>query len=260
MKRNFINKHKQEVIMKKTYLLISAIITFLVFSNTLAGDIEIVKSILEQNNIELRIEEITTIKGGRVIELNLNNRDLVNEGIKFLPKEIGELTELQILTINDNDLTHLPEEIFNCTKLVKLEIKNNELINLPSGIRKLTNLRELDLRNNEIAKLTNEIGKLRSLVKLQLWGNELKTLPSKIGNLISLKELYLRGNKLTSLPLNIIKLKLTYLDILENHLCVEHSGLHIKIIKWLKKYNRNYEALQFCNNDYRFRFRNYLFF
>lgn len=238
--------------MKKAFIILVALSTFLAFSHAQAGDVEAVKSILAKNNIELNINEIAKFRGGRIIELNLDNKDFGKEGITTLPPEIGKLTGLLILTLNDNDLTRLPKEIYNLTKLIKLEIRNNNLVSLASNIRKLTKLRELDLRNNEIKELPREIGRLKSLVKLQLWGNELKTLPSTIGNLSSLKELYLRGNRLTSLPVSITRLRPTYLDILDNYLC----NVPGKVIRWLKKYDKNYKSLQFCNGNFRFyRFR-----
>lgn len=240
--------------MKKILLTLLIVGSFFMFSHAQENDLKVVKSILGLNDIELDVEEIVKIRDGRVIELNLNNRDYSKEGITYLPKDIGKLTALRVLTINDNDLTTIPKEIYNLTKLTILEIKNNNLVSLPAGIRKLSSLQKLDLRNNEIEVLPREIGKLTSLVKLQLWGNELTQLPSTIGNLSSLRELYLRGNKLTGLPVNITKLRLTYLDILDNHLC----NLPAKVIKWLEKYDRDFKSLQFCNKtDYRFRFRNY---
>ena len=240
--------------MKKTTLVLTVLSVFLAFSFVKANDAEIVRSILSINKIDLEVSEIAKFKEGRIIELNLDNKDFSREGITILPSEIGKLTELRSFTINDNDLTTLPKEIFNLTKLTVLEIKNNDLISLPPGIRKLTRLQKLDLRNNELAKLPREIGELKSLVKLQLWGNELKQLPSTVGNLSSLKELYLRGNKLTGLPVSITRLRLTYLDVLDNHLC----NVPEKVIKWLEKYDKNFKSLQFCyKTDYRVRFRYY---
>ena len=242
--------------MKKTSIILIALSIFLAFSHAQAGDVEVVKSILAKNNIELSIDEIAKFRGERIIELNLDNKDFGKEGITTLPPEIGKLTGLLILTLNDNDLTQLPKEIYNLRKLIKLEIRNNNIVSLAPSIRKLTKLRELDLRNNEIKELPREIGRLKSLVKLQLWGNELKTLPSTIGNLYSLKELYLRGNRLTHLPVSITKLRLTYLDVLDNYLC----DVPVKVIRWLKKYDSNFKSLQSCDKtDYRFRFRNYRF-
>jgi len=233
--------------------LLSVFSILLLFVQGQADDIDVVVNILEENELFWRVDELVTVKDGRVVKLNLDNKDFGKEGITRLVPEIGQLTELQELTINDNDLTRFPKEIFTCSKLVKLEIKNNNLISLPVGIHKLTSLRKLDLRNNELRVLPDDIVNLKYLVKLQLWGNELTMLPSQMGRLSSLKELYLRGNRLTGLPVSITKLKLHYLDMLENQLC----DVPKRIDRWLKKFEVHYEMLQYCMTDYRFRKRNY---
>lgn len=240
--------------MKKIYLIFLGVCSFFLSLPGQTSDLGVVESILEKNNLDWNIEEVATFNNGRIIELNLNNKNFGKEGIKTLTPEIGQLTELKELAINDNDLIILPKEIFNCVKLTKLEIKNNNLLSIPSDISKLSRLTVLDLRNNELKELPPEIGKLKLLSKLQLWGNELISLPSEIGKLSSLRELYLRGNRLTGLPLSITKLKLTYLDMLENQLC----DVPRRIDRWLKKYDVNYEMLQYCmGRNYRFRIRGY---
>lgn len=240
--------------MNKIYLIFLGVCLFFLSSPGQISDLGVIKSIFEKNNLDWNIEEVATFNNGRIIELNLNNKNIAQKGITKLHYEIGLLTELRILTINDNDLTYLPKEILNCTKLTKLEIKNNNLLSIPSDIGKLSHLKVLDLRNNKLKELPPEIGKLKLLSKLQLWGNELISLPSEIGKLSSLRELYLRGNRLTGLPLSITKLKLTYLDMLENQLC----DVPRRVDRWLQKYDVNYEMLQYCmGRNYRFRIRGY---
>jgi len=226
--------------MKNTFLLIVVLSSLIAVSQVHANDIAVVKSILVKNSINTIVEEIAIIEQGRIVELNLNNKNAAKEGMTILPPEIGELTELRVLTINDNDLKQLPKEIYDCTKLTRLEVQSNDLSSLPSGIEKLIHLRELSLRNNELIELPGGIGKLKSIVILQLWGNGLVLLPQDIGQLSSLKELYLKGNKLTRLPLSITNLKLTYLDVADNHIRSEQGKVDI----WIKKYDKEYRSTQ----------------
>ena len=239
--------------MKAPKFLLAVLSILLLSAQGQVNDVAIVMDILEENGLDWRIEELVTKKDGRIVKLNLDNKDFGKEGITRLLPEIGKLSELEVLTINDNDLITLPQEIFQLTRLTRLEIKNNNLISLPFGIHKLSNLKKLDLRNNELRVLPNDIVHLKNLVKLQLWGNELTTLPSQIGRLSSLKELYLRGNRLTGLPPSITRLKLHYLDMLENQLC----DVPKRVDRWLKKFEVNYEMLQYCVGDYRFKRRSY---
>lgn len=212
-------------------------------------DASAVKAILDANRLSWNINSIATFKNGRIVTLNLNNPEVGNEGIRTLPPAIGQLTALEVLTINDNDLSQLPREITNCTNLRRLEIQNNSLSSLPPGISKLVNLRVLDIRNNSLDALPMEIGNLKSIVKLQLWGNRFVTLPDAIGNLSTLKELYLKGNRLSNLPVSITKLNIKYIDVIDNELC----GLKGPVDTWLKKFDEKYSSLQKCVGEKRFK-------
>jgi len=205
------------------------------------SDRKTVANILAKNNLTWDIDNRTIFKGDRIIALDLNNKDISCIGITILIPEIGDLTELRTLTINDGQLSYLPREIFNCTKLEKLEIKNNNLSSVPIGLSRLTRLTELDLRNNELKQLPLDIVKLKSIIKIQLWGNSLTLLPPKMGDLLTLRELYLNNNRLKKLPASITKLQLTYLDISFNYLRNNTTSVDT----WLNKYNSRYMSEQY---------------
>ncbi len=65
-----------------------------------------------------------------------------------LPERISNLTNLQKLYIQNNQLTRLPLRIGNLTNLKVLDIKNNQLTQIPESISNLTNLETLVLTNN----------------------------------------------------------------------------------------------------------------
>ena len=111
-----------------------------------------------------------------------------------LPKEIGKLTELTHLYIQDNRLTELPKEIGNLTQLKELKLGFNHLTKLPKDIGKLARLEILTVWQNKLTKLPAEIGKLKQLKGLSLWGNPLVELPQEIVNLTDLKTLELGRN------------------------------------------------------------------
>ena len=177
--------------MKNLCIVTAVICSLFTLSHAQRSDREVILSILIKNHLHWNIDKIATFEKDRIVTLNLDDEDIAKEGITVLSPEIGKLTELRKLTLNNNDLNKIPKELFNCKKLVILELKNNNIESLPAGISKLTHLKELDLRNNELDQLPAEIGNLKSIVKLQLWGNNLITLPPEIGYLSTLKELYL---------------------------------------------------------------------
>ena len=229
--------------MRRPALVTIGVLLLALFAQAQVHDVTIVLNILQENNLEWDLFERIRLKNGRIVTLNLDNEDYHLEGITNLSHEIGKLSELKILTLNDNDLIEVPNELFDLTKLTILEIKNNELIDIPKQIGKLARLRELDLRNNEFRVLPNSFVNLKSLYKLQLWGNDLEYLPDRIGNLSSLKELYLRGNRLLTLPVSITKLNLTYIDLLENYMCEVNNRY---VDRWLKKHHDRYKSEQYC--------------
>ena len=73
-----------------------------------------------------------------------------------LPAEIGNLTNLKYLYLNDNQLTSV-EEVGKLTNLTVLFLANNQLTSI-EGVNKLTNLTRLSLYNNYLPQ--TESGKL----------------------------------------------------------------------------------------------------
>src|SRR3972149_3966710 len=73
-----------------------------------------------------------------------------------LPREIGYLTNLEILNCSGNELTSLPREIGYLTNLRKLDCSGNLLTSLPREIGCLTNLQVLNCSWNRLVHLTPE--------------------------------------------------------------------------------------------------------
>ncbi|MBN1351134.1 hypothetical protein JXJ21_17065 [candidate division KSB1 bacterium] len=165
-----------------------------------------------------------TVSGGRVTQLYLWYNNLVGT----IPPEIGNLTNLTSLSLNDNqlagtispeigNLTNLtrlslydnqlggtiPPEIGNLTNLTCLDLDKNQLGGtIPPQIGNLTNLNELRLGNNQlVGSIPPEIGNLTNLTCLSLGDNQLAgQIPPEIGNLTNLRDLILYNNQFTDLP------------------------------------------------------------
>lgn len=132
--------------------------------------------------------------------------DLSHRNICQLPDEIGGLTSLRALVLNDNQLTTLPESIGHLVNLKRLELDNNQLTTLPEGLFDLANLERLELDRNQLRTLPESIAHLANLRYFFIDNNQLTTLPESMAHLANLQVLTLRHNQLTTLPESIVHL------------------------------------------------------
>jgi internalin A len=125
---------------------------------------------------------------------------LSSMNLKTIPDSIGQLSNLQMLFLHENQLTTVPEAIGQLSNLQKLYLSNNQLTTVPEAIGQLSNLQELYLYNNQLTTVPEAIGQLSNLQKLYLYNNQLTTVPEAIGQLSNLQWLYLHENQLTTVP------------------------------------------------------------
>ncbi|EOY15683.1 Leucine-rich repeat protein kinase family protein, putative [Theobroma cacao] len=92
------------------------------------------------------LTEIAGIKG-------LTRLTLCYFSIRYLPSEIGCLTNLEFFDISFNNIKNLPAEISNLNELITLKVVHNKLMELPSSLSKLNKLENLDLSNNRLTSL-----------------------------------------------------------------------------------------------------------
>lgn len=168
----------------------------------------------QQNAYDKALREIEKCKREGETTLKLERI-----GLAELPPEIGQLTALMELQLNNNRLTSLPPQIGLLNCLTRLSLDRNELTSLPPQIGDLVSLKELFVEGNFLEWLPSEIGNLKELIELSFEENKLKTLPPEIGRLGKLKALYLESNRLTYLPPQIGELRtLTHLYLQQNQL------------------------------------------
>ncbi len=140
--------------------------------------------------------------------------------IRHLPSQLGTLVNLVELDISClENLEDFPSEIGSLTKLEKLIIDNGDScqmnISLPESMGGLTNLKVLRLygaidaresdsdkpsRPSKVKSLAGTIGKLQNLEVLDLGRNGIKGIPSQIASLQKLKRLALDYNHIHELP------------------------------------------------------------
>ncbi|HTO16263.1 MAG TPA: hypothetical protein VLZ83_10845 [Edaphocola sp.] len=130
------------------------------------------------------------------------------EGIKILPKEIGNCIELKMLSLYNNGFESIPKQIGNLTNITYLALFKNNIESLPKEIGNLKMLQTLELSENPLKNLPNTIGNLSNLQILNISNTEIETLPKSIEKLINLKMLNVKGTKITEFELNELKKKL----------------------------------------------------
>ncbi|KAG2486470.1 hypothetical protein HYH03_014917 [Edaphochlamys debaryana] len=127
--------------------------------------------------------------------------DLTECGLREVPREVLELTELEELQLSGNQLSCLPEGISRLTALRRLGLAGNGLEALPAGLGALTALEGLWLHGNRLRELPQELGRLSGLKALSLAGNCIQSVPpGALAGLTSLTDLTLAGNRLSALP------------------------------------------------------------
>jgi Leucine-rich repeat (LRR) protein len=132
---------------------------------------------------------------------------LVLSNIQSLPKEVGSLENLILLTIMDSSLTELPQTIGELKNLWRLRISMVPLKELPPTIGNLEKLDALSIESQQLAELPKEIGNLKNLKNLVIRSSGLKNFPETISGLQALESLAFTNNKkLTNLPGGIERL------------------------------------------------------
>jgi len=121
--------------------------------------------------------------------------------IKEIPNGLFDgFDNLEVLVLDNNNLTEIPESITNIRTLKKLYLSGNRIKSIPHHIKNLENLEFLGLGSNEIQYIAPEIGNLVNLEHLYLQENRIESLPREIGNLIHLDHLALSENENLSYP------------------------------------------------------------
>jgi len=141
-----------------------------------------------------------------------------NSLLSKLPKSIGNLSVEYFWADSCGINGNIPLEIGNMSNLILLSLWDNDLNgSIPGANNGLHKLQVLDLNYNGLqGSMIDELCEIRSLSELDLTSNKLfGVLPTCLGNMTSLRKLYLGSNGFTSeIPSSFWSLK----DILEVNL------------------------------------------
>ncbi|XP_042524497.1 DISP complex protein LRCH3 isoform X2 [Dipodomys spectabilis] len=137
--------------------------------------------------------------------------DLSRNRLSEIPIEACHFVSLENLNLYQNCIRYIPEAILNLQALTFLNISRNQLSTLPVHLCNLP-LKVLIASNNKLVSLPEDIGHLKHLTELDVSCNEIQTIPSQIGNLEALRDLNVRRNHLVRLPEELAELPLIRLD------------------------------------------------
>ncbi len=81
---------------------------------------------------------------------------------------------MQVLVLDNNQLTSLPSDIGQLFRLEKLSVKGNALVTVPVSIKQLQKLSVLDLSANSLSELTAAVAECSQLEELNVSNNDLQ--------------------------------------------------------------------------------------
>jgi len=152
---------------------------------------------------------------------NLRVRAAIDAAIrKATGKPTGEITKadlekVTVLYLNNKQLTELPKGLEKLTQLERLTLSNNQLTDV-KGLKKLNQLTWLELNGNKLTSVKG-LENLTKLTYLDLVNNKLTELPEGLEKLTQLKSLYLHRNPdLTKAQIDELQKALPKCDIRSN--------------------------------------------
>ena len=137
--------------------------------------------------------------------INLKKINLGAVHITSLPKDFGNLNQLEILFLNDSSIKKLPISFSNLTSFRKLAVYN-KLINI--NIDFPASLEEIDFRGNKLTELPDSLFSLPKLQHLDISDNPFTELPFVKNN--ALKTLKIARTPFGIFKSNILKTKQFY--------------------------------------------------
>lgn len=161
------------------------------------GDEVFARDPRELTYVTLSGRGLTAVPDGLRRLIHLRRLELDGNPLEALPDWLGELGELQQLSIGDH-VRRLPDSIGALRKLTSLGIAGNRLATLPDTIAELS-IAVLDASRNELTCVPPALGRM-ALHQLKLRRNRLTTLPDELAGLRALYALDLSDNPITRLP------------------------------------------------------------
>lgn len=150
-----------------------------------------------------RVKEYSTIEEAILEPEKVEFLNLTGKGLTTLSPEITQLTNMEILWLQENpdlDWNEACNQLQQIPKLRALVLSTNDLKKLPSCLTDLKSIAILDLSNNPDLDWTETFEVLRKmpgLTVLSLTNCNLKTLPPQVIQLKGLQKIFLWNNSIS---------------------------------------------------------------
>ena len=187
---------------------------------------------------------VNTDANGRVTTVDLSGNQLTGS----IPAQLGNLSNLERLSLTGNQLSATPAQLGNLSNLKSLDLSDNQLTgSIPAQLGNLSNLERLDLSFNQLSAIPKELGNLSNLRSLSVSSNQLSgSIPTQLGNLSNLESLSLTGNQLSgAIPAqlgNLSNLESLYLSFNQLSGCIPEG------LRDVRSNDLSRLGLPFCGN------------
>jgi small GTP-binding protein len=148
----------------------------------------------QEAQIEEAINKIKICKEAKSTELDLEGLSLTE-----LPKEIYELSFLEILRLDVNPLEYLHEDIGNLKSLRHIDLGSVNFSELPLSFSNLKNLESLILSGPKIKKFPEQLLSLPKLSEINLSFCKISELPKELDLLEKVQVLWMLNNPIKSI-------------------------------------------------------------
>lgn len=141
--------------------------------------------------------------------------DLSNQNIRFLPNELGKLSNLRHLVLKNNGLREINSCLKHCTNLKTLDLSNNGFKSIPSDLVYLKQLRDLKLIDNNLTDLPAFFQNLKGLRTLDIsnvhpamaeGNNNFQEVPYVVGRISWLEKLLMEYLPIRRLPGDMLRM------------------------------------------------------
>ena len=189
---------------------------------------------------------------------NIMHINLEHNRLSTLPKEIGDLSKLEMIELRDNEIAYFPPSVASLRACKVLTMYNNNSKVFPLNIELFPALETLEIcgrfayipprifqlktlkrlfikpaRSDQGAEISENVGNLQQLEKLTIY--HARNVPNSIGKLARLQELSFDNGKIDSIPETLKNLK----NLKQLKITNLHGHRNIRRPDWLREMDPN---------------------